>query len=48
VEIGKVDVYDVEYRLDYDSMHRAKAVYYWKLLKELTKLLQRNAKKRAR
>ncbi len=39
VEIGKVDVYSVEYKLDYESKHRAKAVYYWKLLKELTRLL---------
>ncbi len=36
VEIGKVDVYGVEYRLDYESRHRAKALYYWKVLKELT------------
>lgn len=36
VEIGKVDVYDLEYRLDYNSKYRAKAMYYWKLMKELT------------
>ena len=48
VEIGKLDVYGVEYRLDYESKYRAKAVYYWKLLKELTRLLQRSAKSRAR
>jgi len=36
VEIGKVDVYSVEYKYDYESKRRAKALYYWKLLKELT------------
>lgn len=36
VEIGKVDVYSVEYKYDHESKRRAKALYYWKLLKELT------------
>jgi len=35
VEIEKVDVYSVEYRLDYSTKCRAKAIYYWKFLKGL-------------
>ena len=36
VDIGKVDVYGVEYKHDYDSKFKAKLLYYWKLIKELT------------
>lgn len=36
VDIGKVDVYGVEYKHDYESKYKAKLLYYWKLLKELT------------
>jgi hypothetical protein len=33
VEIGKVDVYSLEYKLDFESKWHAKVVYYWKRLK---------------
>jgi hypothetical protein len=36
VEIGKVDMHGVEYKYEYESKRRAKALYYWKLLKDLT------------
>lgn len=48
VDIGKVNVYGVEFKHDCDSKYQAKALYYWKLIKELTKLFQRIAKGRAR
>jgi hypothetical protein len=48
VNIGKVDVYSLEYDHEFETKYRAKVVYYWELLKELTRLLQRISKKRAR
>lgn len=36
VEIGKVDVYSLECKHDYNSKLSAKSMFYWKLLKELT------------
>ncbi|HEX7061541.1 MAG TPA: hypothetical protein VF200_06190 [Woeseiaceae bacterium] len=37
VEIGKAEVYSLEYTHDFESKWRAKVVYYWKRLKELTR-----------
>ena len=33
VEIGKADVYSLEYKCDFNSKWLAKAVYYWKRLR---------------
>jgi len=36
VEMGKTEVYSLEYKHDFESKWFAKTVYYWKKLKELT------------
>ena len=41
VEFEKLDVYGLEYKLDYKHKYKAKTVYYWKKVKELTSALSR-------
>lgn len=48
VEIGKVEVYSLEYKHDFESKWRAKAVHHWKRLKELTRRSAGRAKRTAR
>jgi len=35
VDIGKVNVYGMEFKHDCESKYQAKSLYYWKLIKEL-------------
>ena len=34
-EMGKCNVYDQEYSHEYESMLKAKAIYYWKTIKAI-------------
>lgn len=45
VEIGKTDVYSVDFKKEYDSKILAKARYYWQRISELTKRFSRRLRR---
>lgn len=45
VEIGKAEVYSVEFKKEYSSKIRAKMVYCWRRILELTKLCSRRLRR---
>jgi len=48
VELGKTEVYSLEYGYEFESKWPAKAVYYWKKLRELTRRSTGRARTAAR